>query len=91
MKCGWSLIYLGDYMPIYSMQNTETDEIFELNIKYSELETYLQENPTIKQIFTRFPGYCDSVRMGVRRVDDGFKDVLTKAKTAHKHSTVNNF
>lgn len=78
-------------MPVYSMKNTVTNEEFEVTMKYSELETYLQENPTIQQIFTRFPGYCDSVRMGVRKVDDGFKDVLTKAKTSHKRSTINNF
>lgn len=78
-------------MPVYSMQNTETDEQFEVTMKYSELEVYLLENPTIKQIFTRFPGYCDSVRIGVRKVDSGFNDVLTKAKTSHKRSTINNF
>lgn len=78
-------------MPIYSMKNIETEEIFEVNMKYSELEAYLKENQNITQVFTKFPGVCDPVRMGKVKVDDGFKDVLNKAKSAHKHSTVNTF
>lgn len=78
-------------MPIYSIRDNETDELFEVNLKYSELEIYLQENPSKQQIFNRFPGICDSMRIGVRRVDDNFKDVLKKAKNAHLHSTVNDF
>lgn len=78
-------------MPIYSMRNRDTNEIFEVTMKYSELETYLTENPDMQQIFNRFPSTGDSVRLGMTRPDDGFKDVLKKAKTAHKYSTVNDF
>lgn len=78
-------------MPIYSMKNKDTNEIFELNIKYSELEIYLKENPNIQQIFNKFPATGDPVRLGKVRPDDGFKDVLKKAKGAHKYSTVNDF
>jgi hypothetical protein len=77
-------------MPIYSMRNNETLEEFEVTLKYSELEEYLKENPHIKQIFTKFPGMGDPVRLGLRRPDDGFRDVLKKAKI-HKHNTINDF
>lgn len=77
-------------MPIYSMRNTETLEEFEINIKYSELQEYLNDNPQMVQIFTRFPATGDSVRLGVRRPDDNFRDVLKKAKV-HKHNTINDF
>jgi hypothetical protein len=77
-------------MPIYSMRNNETLEEFEVTLKYSELGEYLKENPHIQQIFTKFPGMGDPVRLGVRKPDDGFRDVLKKAKI-HKHNTINDF
>lgn len=75
-------------MPIYSMQDIGTQEEFEVSMKYSELEEYLGQNPNIKQMFTKFPGVCDSARIGVRKIDNSFRDVLSKAKHAHKHSTI---
>lgn len=77
-------------MPIYSMRNNETLEEFEVTLKYSELEEYLKENPHIQQIFTKFPGMGDPVRLGLRKPDEGFRDVLKKAKI-HKHNTINDF
>ena len=77
-------------MPSYSFENTETNEQFDLILSMSERETYLKENPHIKQIFKRFPGVVDPVRLGRMKPDDGFRDVLKKAKI-HKHNTINDF
>lgn len=77
-------------MPVYSFKNTDTEEEFEATMRYSELEEYLKTNPHIKQIFTRFPGTVDPVRIGIRKPDDSFRDVLKKAKV-HKHNTINDF
>jgi hypothetical protein len=79
---------LGECMPTYSMKNVDTDEEFEVTLKIAERETYLQDNLNIKQIFNKFPGIVDSVRIGVRKPDNAFKDVLSKAKNAHKRSTI---
>lgn len=75
-------------MPVYSIRNNETLVEFEVALKYSELTGYLQENPHFQQIFTRFPGVVDPVRVGIRKTDSSFRDVLSKAKSAHKHSTI---
>ena len=75
-------------MPIYSIEDTITNNIFDVNMKYSELEEYLKENSNYKQVFTKFPGVVDSARIGVKKTDSAFKDVLSKAKNAHKHSTI---
>lgn len=75
-------------MPIYSMKNLETQEEFEINLKYSDLEQYLKDNPDIKQIFTKFPGMVDPVRIGVRKTDEGFKDALREVRAHHKHNTI---
>jgi len=76
-------------MPTYSMRNTKTDEEFEVSFKYSNLEVYLNDNPHIKQIFTRFPGTVDPVNVGVRKTDEGFKDALREVKNHHRKNTIN--
>jgi len=78
-------------MPTYSFRDENTLEEFEEIMSNSERELLLEENPHIKQTFKRFPGIVDSVRIGVRRPDDNFRDVLKKAKNAHKYNTVNDF
>lgn len=78
-------------MPSYSFRDENTLEEFEEVMSNSARELLLEENPHIKQTFKRFPGIVDSVRIGVRRPDDNFRDVLKKAKNAHKYNTVNDF
>ena len=75
-------------MPFYSIRNNETQDDFDVSMKYSELEEYLQNNPSYQQIFTRFPGVVDSVRIGVKKTDSSFRDVLSKARNAHYKSTI---
>lgn len=77
-------------MPNYSFRDKETLEEFEKSMSNSDRELFLKENPSIQQIFKVFPGIVDSVRIGVRRPDDNFLDVLKKAKI-HKHNTINDF
>jgi hypothetical protein len=77
-------------MPIYSVRDNTTNEEFEVNMKFSELESYLKENPHLQQIFNKFPALGDPVRLGLKKPDDGFRDVLKKAKI-HKHNTINDF
>jgi hypothetical protein len=78
-------------MPIYSIKNIETDEVFEVNMKFSDLEKYLSDNPSHKQIFTRFPGTADPIRMGIRKPDDGFRDVLRNVQHHHKRNSINDW
>ena len=77
-------------MPTYSMRNTETNEIFEIHLKMSDREPYLAANPHIVQVFTVAPAIGDSVRLGKRKPDMGFREVLQKAQV-HKHNTINTF
>ncbi len=78
-------------MPIYSIRDNETQEEFEVTLKYSELEQYLKDNPTYQQIFTKFPGFGDPVRLGIRKPDDGFRDVLRNVRHHHKKDSINTF
>lgn len=78
-------------MPIYSIRDTKTDEVFEVSLKFSELELYLLENPHLQQVFNKFPGIGDSIRLGVRKPDDGFRDVLRNVRHHHKKDNINTF
>ncbi len=78
-------------MPTYSFKNIKTEEEFEKNMKYEEKALYLSENPDIVQAFNKFPGYADPGRLGLKKPDDGFRDVLKNIKSHHKHNTINSF
>jgi hypothetical protein len=78
-------------MPIYSMRNDNTQEEFEVVLKYSELAGYLEDNYHITQIFNKFPGFGDPVRLGIRKPDDGFRDVLRNVRHHHKKDSINTF
>lgn len=76
-------------MPVYSIKNVDTDEIFEVNMKFAELEAYLSNNPNHKQVFVKFPGTADPSRLGLHKPDDGFRDVLRTIRSHHKKDSIN--
>ena len=76
-------------MPTYLFQNVETGEEFTESMKISELDAYLEKNPNFKQLVNGAPLLCDPVRMGLRKPDDSFRDVLKHVKKSHYKSTVN--
>ena len=80
--------YLEKMMPTYTFYNEETKEEFTTIMSISEREEFLKSNPQVKQCLAT-PAFADPVRMGVRKIDSSFNDVLLKAKSAHKHSTIN--
>lgn len=74
-------------MPTYTFRNKETEEEFTTILSMSEREKFLEENPHYIQV-PPVVAFGDSVRLGVRRIDDNFNDVLKKAKSAHYKSTI---
>lgn len=74
-------------MPTYTFIDKKTGEETTLAMKIAELEQFRKDNPNLKQKLTT-PAFGDSVRLGIRRHDDNFNDVLKKAKNAHRHSTI---
>ena len=65
-------------MPTYNFRNKETGEEFEKFMSISAREQYLSENPHIETMISGAPMVCDPVRVGVRKKDSGFKEVLQK-------------
>ena len=63
-------------MPLYDFKDTETGEVFELNLRISEKDDFLKANPNLKQVMSA-PMIVSGVD-GLRKVDDGFNEVLQK-------------
>jgi len=74
-------------MPNYNFINEQTNEAFTAFMTIAEKEVYLSENPHIKQTLTA-PSIGDPVRLGVKKIDRSFNDLLIRTKEKHLHSTV---
>jgi len=66
-------------MPTYVFRNKETGEQFEKILKMSELDLFRAENPQLETVLQAV-AFGDPVRLGVRKKDSGFKEVLQKIK-----------
>ena len=65
-------------MPTYKFRDKDTGVEFEQFMSISGREKYLKENPNLEQMINGAPMLVDPVRVGVRRSDAGFKEVLHK-------------
>ena len=65
-------------MPTYKFRNTQTGEEFEQFMGISARDEYLKENPHLEPMINGVPMICDPVRVGARKMDTGFKEVLQK-------------
>jgi len=76
-------------MPTYTFKNNDTNEVFEKTMKIAERDQYVQNNPNLTQVITGAPSIGDPVRLGIRRPDDNFRDVLKNVKHHHKKDNIN--
>ena len=66
-------------MPVYSFNDTETEEEFELQMSYDELKQFLEDNPKVNQTFRM--NLVDPVGAGISRPPSDFqKYVLGRVK-----------
>lgn len=78
-------------MPTYDFRHRETGEIIEKLMKISERDDFLRDNPDYESVILGAPSIGDPVRLGIRKPDQGFREVLQKAKAAHPRGNVNTF
>jgi len=64
-------------MPLYDFRNKDTGEVFEKFMSISAKEEYLKDNPNIESMLG-MNALIDPVRLGVRKADNGFKEVLQR-------------
>ena len=65
-------------MPTYTFKNKETGETFDQFMTIASREQFLKDNPNLETIISGAPMMMDPVRAGVRKIDNGFKEVLQK-------------
>jgi hypothetical protein len=60
-------------------------------MKISERDDFLRDNPQYESVILGAPSIGDPVRLGLRKPDQGFREVLQKAKAAHPLGKINTF
>lgn len=73
-------------MPTYSFLNKKTGEETIVEMKISEREEYLRENPDLEQIIVNTAFVHD---VGGLRTDNGWKSMLNRIKRHNPGSTIN--
>lgn len=76
-------------MPTYAFRNKETGDVIEKFMSISAREEYLNQNPQLESMVNGAPMICDPVRVGARKMDTGFKEVLQKIHSRAPGSTLN--
>ena len=74
-------------MPTYTYRNINTGEVFDKMMKIADKEQFLLDNPDLESIIGA-PAMGDSVRLGIRRPDNGFREVLSKISDAKYKSNL---
>ena len=76
-------------MPNYTFYNKELEEETIISMPMAELDFFLLNNPHLRQVMTA-TAIADPTRLGMRKPDSGFRDVLKRVKKASgRNNTVN--
>ena len=75
---------------IYTFLNTETQQVEEHSMRMSEYDEFKENNPHLDRYHEpgRGPAMGDSVRLGIRKPDNGFREVLSKISDANYKSNL---
>lgn len=76
-------------MPKYLFEDPKTGDQFEIDMKISERDEFVKNNPHLTQLVNGFPGMVDPTRIGRVRPDDGFRDVLKEVKKRNRGANIN--
>lgn len=66
-------------MPVYDIKHKETGEVSERVMSITAMEEFLENNTEYEKYFGNHNNaMVDVVRMGIRKPDNGFREVLAK-------------
>lgn len=77
-------------MPTYTFINKNTGEEEEHFMKISVYDQFKLDNPHLERFIhsTDAPGFGCPVRLGIRKTDDGWKEVLSKVADSQPKSNL---
>lgn len=81
---------LGKMMPTYNFRNKETGEELEITMRISELDEYKLNNPVMEQYLKSAPRIVGGVGTNLK-VDDGFREVISKVKDTYKVNNIKDY
>ena len=81
------LVYINKNMPTYTFRNKDTEEVYDKIMSWNSREEYLKENLNLEVIIGA-PAMGDSVRLGIKKPDQGFNEVLSKIHAANYKSNL---
>jgi predicted nucleic acid-binding Zn ribbon protein len=77
-------------MPIYNFRDNETGEEFEKVMGMSEREEYLKDNPQVEQLIN-YGANVVHERGTNLKVDDGFRETMSKIKDTYKINKIKDY
>lgn len=63
-------------MPYYKFKNKDTNEISEVLLKISELDSYKEEHPELERYFDAVGGLADPISLGIQHPPRAFQEHL---------------
>jgi hypothetical protein len=76
-------------LPYFKFRDAKTGEEKIEFMTMSERDNYLLENPHITQEIYGFPGSADPTRLGLKKPEGGFRDLLKHIKRHNRKSNIN--
>jgi len=73
-------------MANYTFYNKKTKKTFDIDMPISDLDQYKDQNPHLEQRIKTAPALADPTRLGLKKPDSGFRDVLKRIKKASGRS-----
>lgn len=70
-------------MPTYTFENTKTGKVYDEYMSISDRETYLEQNPHVKQLITKINIVSGT---GGLKNDQGWKEMQSRIAEAHPAS-----
>ena len=77
-------------MPTFSFRDKRTDTEFDKIMMISELDQYLTDNPHIEQIITSANNIVHERGTNLR-VDDGFRESISRIKETYKVNRIKDY
>lgn len=72
-------------MPIYELENTESQEHYDVIMSWDDLQEHINKNPHLRRVPTAAK-IVSGIAGVTHKVDSGFKDVLNRIGNANPHS-----
>lgn len=72
-------------MPVYTFIDKSTNEVFDIVMSMHDLDLYKEQHPEHERHFDSAPSVVSGVSV-TGKMDDGFKEVLSKISEAHPSS-----